>query len=94
MKTMTSKIKLAWNWLVVSSANPEKLALTVRGFLVGIIPLALYLAPLAGIQLDAGNLSGIVELIKQLVEVGLGLIAGIITLYGLIRKIVLSVKGS
>jgi hypothetical protein len=27
------------NWLVVSSANPEKVSLTVRGAIVGIIPL-------------------------------------------------------
>ena len=76
------------NKLFASSANPEKLALTLRG----LIPLVLFLAVAFGFQVVEGDLN---ELINSIVNfiVAIGVAAsGFFTLVGIIRKIVIGIK--
>ena len=71
-------------WITTSSADPEKMALTVKGFLVFIVPVV---AMLFGIDNELAN-----SLIGPLVDatttimtlIGLGM-----TIYGIGRKIIL-----
>ncbi len=80
-------IKKFWNWLARSSANPAKTALTVKGFLTGLIPLILMVAPMLGVNLDANTLGTTADDIKSVIEYGLGSVGMLLTAAGLIRKI-------
>ena len=78
MKELLTK---AWNWLVKSSADPTKLAVTVKGG----VPLIVSVALLLGVELPQDSLA---EALTSLVMAT----SGIITAAGLIRKVVLSVR--
>lgn len=86
-------LKRFWNWLVKSSVNPAELSMTVQGFLLGILPLLLAIAPMFGLKLDSQSLGDVVGALKQVIELGLGSVAAIFTLYGFIRKVVVTIKG-
>jgi hypothetical protein len=60
-----------------SSVDPEKLSLTVKG----LIPLIVFLLPLLGF-VNVGEND-----IMQIVEVAGAVVAGAVTLYGLLRKL-------
>lgn len=77
------------HWLIASSANPEKVALTVKGVLVGVLPVILILAPIFGIPVD--NLSGVVEATVVAVQAFLTALSSVMVLYGLLRKIYLKI---
>ena len=83
-------LKKIWNWLVVSSANPTKTALTVKGFWTGLIPLILVVSPLFGLKLDANSIGSTTDDIKSVVELSLGGVGALLTTVGLIRKIYIS----
>lgn len=83
-------LKRFWNWLVKSSANPANTSLTVKGFLTGLIPLVLVVAPLVGVDLDANTLGSTVDDIKGVVEYALGSVGALLTAAGIIRKIYLT----
>lgn len=83
-----------WNWLTTSSADPEKTALTVKGILVGIIPVAISLAPtLCGLHLVCLGSDEVSNIINMLAQIALALGAAassIMIVVGLIRK---AIKG-
>ena|ERR1035437_6063922 len=83
----------AWEWLVKSSANPEAVSLTVKGILLGVIPVVLTLAGFVHLTLTDNVLTDTVASIANLIDVVLTLVAGGLTVYGLFRKIVLTVEG-
>lgn len=73
--------------ILASSVNSNKLALTVKGILTGIIPLFLFIATSNGVDLAQGELSNIVEAISSvIVSVG-GVVSAIMTFVGLVRKL-------
>lgn len=81
-------------WILQSSADPTKLALTVRGLLVGIIPTVIALAPFFGIdpvfvQDWIGQFADAAEKIVFLV---FSLVAAVMVAWGLFRKIILTLK--
>lgn len=71
-----------------SSANPQELALTVRGFLVGLIPLCLIIAKLLGADFLPTDLEPYIDVIVNLVVAIVGVISAGMTIYGLGRKVV------
>ena len=73
--------------LFTSSVNSEKLGLSVRGILIGIIPFLLLVASWAGVELAQGELSEIVEAISAVVISAGGALSAVVTLAGLVRKI-------
>lgn len=75
------------NWLVVSSANPDAVALTVKGALIAIIPTLLLLAQLAHLNWSYDQLSQIIQQISVIISSGLIFV-------GLIRKIIITISGS
>ena len=80
-------IKKFWVWLVQSAADPNEVALTVKGLAVGAIPIILALEPFLHIRVGSDQLQNAAELIRQIIVVGLGVVAGAMTLYGFLRKL-------
>jgi uncharacterized membrane protein len=72
-------------WLVISSADPSKVSLTVRGALLSIIPTVILIAQMLHMEWS-------LEQLTQLVEGITAIIATALTLFGLIRKLVLTLK--
>lgn len=93
MKLLTK----AWDWLVTSSADPARVSLTVRGALLALVPTVLGIVSAAcgfGIiclGVDEPLLNQIIESIAALIQGVLAVVAALWVVWGLIRKIVLSV---
>lgn len=87
-------MKKIWTWLVASSQNADSLSLTIKGFLVGIIPFILLVTNAAHINLGADQLNQVVDGIVLLIQTFGGAIAAATFLWGLIRKIVASIEGT
>ncbi len=89
-------LKACLEWLVWSSANPQKLSLTVRGALLALVPTFLGIVSAACgfgvvcLGVDEQGLNQLVEGFVALVQAFFALIAAGVFLWGLIRKIVLS----
>ncbi len=71
-----------------SSVESKELSLTIKGILIGLIPLAVLISAMFGANVPAGDWSQVVNGIEGLVIIIGSVISGIITLYGLIRKII------
>lgn len=90
MKTL----KTVWYWIVLSSADPEKTSLMVKGFLVGMVPFFLILAPTLGITVSYAEANDFVGQVTILV-LNLLTIAGLLTAsFGLIRKVGRTMTGT
>lgn len=74
-------------WVLYSSTNADKISLTVKGAMVAIVPILMHFFPMA-------DLSQLTEGIVMLVQQVLGLIATIMLVYGGIRKLVTTVRGT
>ena len=75
------------DWVIYSSENPDKLSLTIRGFLVGILPVLAFVFP----HVDfAPVIESFVALVSQL----LGLVSISMMIYGGIRKLWTTYKGT
>lgn len=72
-------------WLAKSSVNPQEVSLTVKGALLGIIPVLLMYAQFAGLEWSQDQLASLVQIITAIVSTFL-------TLVGLIRKVYLTTK--
>lgn len=73
------------NWLVISSANPQKVSLTARGALVAIIPTLIYAGQLAGYRWSTEHLTTIIDQATTILSATLILI-------GLCRKFGIALK--
>ena len=71
-----------FNKFITSSIDPNKVSLTVKGFLVMILPLVL---AFTGITSEQAN--PIIDLIVQVVFLGSTFVSSLMMLYGLIRKV-------
>lgn len=87
-------IKTFLRWLILSSADPAKLSLAVRGFLIGIIPTIIMISGVLNIPVpDGDTMTAIADMLATLITVVLGIVASVKLGYGLIRKIWFTVKG-
>lgn len=81
------------DWFVFSSKDPAKLALTVRGLLITLIPGAVIGLQLIGVtDVDSAALQAIVDTVEQAIVYGFGVVAAGMTLWGLSRKVFISVR--
>ena len=85
-------IKKGWDWLVKSSVDPTKTALTVKGFLTATIPFLVLASGVFNQPVDASNVATVVEEISKLVLNSLTVVGTIISLWGLFRKVVLTTQ--
>ena len=72
-------------WFLYSSANPEKIALTVKGVLVGVLPVLMLVT-----NLDGESANSFVNAIQNVVFYTLSAVSSIGVAYGFLRKIYLS----
>lgn len=70
------------SWFIASSANPESVGLTVRGFLVVLVPLIA-----SWLGLDDASSNALVDAIVQLIVAAMTLIGVAMTVFGLVRKL-------
>lgn len=90
---MLSKLKTVWNWLVLSSANPEATSLTVKAALTFVVTYATVFAGLAHVQLPGGQLTTLVDALVQFVQAVLMALSAAVAVYGAARKLWLTVSG-
>lgn len=74
-------LKPLWNWFVRSSADPKKVSLSVKGILLGIIPV------LSITGLDTSSLPQGVDFVIGALEQTLIIISASITFVGFVRKL-------
>ncbi len=82
-----------WTWFVVSSADPNKIALTVKGLLLSVLPLILIVVRARGIEIGEGNARIAIDNVEQLIIAVFGVVAAIVTAIGAGRKVVNTVRG-
>lgn len=87
------------NALWYSSKDPKRVSLSVRAFLIFLIPVAMQALGLAcqfGYQcnFESSQLTELVNIIADAVFYGLSLVGALGTVYGLLRKIVRTLMGN
>lgn len=85
-----------WAWLVVSSANETSISLTVKGFLGTGIATLMVAIGVVHLQIPGLSdiLNSILDQIILIIQYGLGIVSAISTVVGLVRKLILSIKGT
>ena len=73
------------NKLISSSVNENKLALTIKGVLMGLVPILVIVLSTLGLNIGSEEIS---EVITQITAI----IAGAVALYGMGRKLYFLVK--
>lgn len=79
MSTTEKKIALKYP-ILSSSQNSENISLTVKGLLVGLIPLAMFIARQYKVELNYNEVYAIAETLALLISASVALI-------GLLRKV-------
>ena len=72
-----------------SSAGTGYLAATIKGILIGVLPLLVLASRAVGVEIGSEELQPIINTIEGLVIAIGGVISIVITLFGLIRKVVI-----
>jgi len=87
-------VENALRWLLQSSADPSEVSLTIKGLLIGVVPVLMTVLGLAHINLGQDQITGLVDGLVGFVQAALTLISAIATLWGILRKIWLTVFAS
>lgn len=80
-------MKNFFHWLLTSSADPSKLALTVKGGLGVVVTLVVALSPLFHLNIGSDQLNAIADALVQVVTIAASLVSAVAFVVGLIRKI-------
>ena len=83
--------KTFWNWLVVSSADEDKLSLTLKGIFGAAVTTLTVVLGFANIHV--GDLTPVVDALITLIQAIAAVVSAVVTLYGLVRKVVLTITG-
>lgn len=73
--------------LLASSADQERFSLTLKGVLLGIIPVIILATNAFGGSVDETDLTSLINSIVNLASVGLALVSASMTVYGAGRKV-------
>lgn len=87
-------IKRFFGWLVYSSTNANQYALSIKGIGVAVIPTLIAVLGLAHVQADQSTIQQLFEAAAMIVQYFLGFIAAIMTVVGIIRKLVSTLSGT
>lgn len=82
-----------WAWLLLSSSDPNKVSLTIKGALVGLLTAITMVAGVANIQLPSEALTQSVDGIIAFVQTSLLWVSSAVTAWGAIRKVWTSISG-
>lgn len=77
-----------WNWLVVSSADPEKYSLTIKAVGAGLVTVLTVVLGFA--RIPAGDFTPVVDGLVVVVQAFFGLVSALAFLYGVFRKLYLT----
>ena len=80
-------------WLVLSSADPTKVALTVKGVVALAVPYLMTYLPMLGVKVSLGFSSLPNDIYSSLYFLFVA-VGAASTAYGFIRKVVLTLKGN
>ncbi len=81
-----------FNWLVKSSADPSQVALTVKGLVsLGVVQGIFALLPSIGLH-PTFSLDTLGNAVYSLIDGVLSLVAAIVSLVGIVRKVILTFK--
>jgi len=86
-------IKALWNWVVYSSADSKKFSLTLKGIAAFVITLLSFRYGIQNVQILNENVSVLVDAVVAFVQDAVTLVSIIATIYGAVRKVVLTAKG-
>lgn len=74
-----------------SSVDPNELALTIKGLLVGLVPILMLLVGLNHISVGQDQVSGIIDALSNIV-IGIGsVVSSVMVAWGLIRKLLVEI---
>ena len=85
-------MKNFWNWLVISSANPTKVSLTITGFVGTATSFLIATAPFTHFAYSAAQIGTIGSDVAGIATALLGVVGAIAFAYGLLRKFINTVK--
>jgi hypothetical protein len=92
---MQTALDKFFNWLLVSSNDPQEVSLTVKGVLLGAVPAIMSVAGVAHLNLGSDALTAFFDVVVGFVQNALAVVASVVALYGAIRKLWLTVfKGT
>lgn len=90
---MTSSIfKNKYPKLLGSSIDPYKLSMTIKGLIIGAIPVLVLLGRLTGVDLDPGTLNDLADSAENTILIIGTAVSSVVTLVGVIRKIAVALK--
>lgn len=90
---MSNILHKFFNWLMVSSSDPSKVSLTVKG---GLTVLAGAIIPALGlvhVQVGSDAINQVIDSISGIVAAILAIVGYLTFLYGFIRKMIATVRG-
>ena len=82
------KLKNIWAWLVTSSVDPNKTALTVKSFLTTLGGVVVLVSPLVHLRVGNDQVTSAVDSISQAVFYILTAVSAIVMAFGFVRKVV------
>lgn len=94
MKKIIEFLKVVWKWLVFSSANAEKISLTVKSILYALIPFILIITQAYRIQIDNAYLTAVIDQIIAIIIIFGGMVTAISAGFGALRKIYTTFTGT
>ena len=80
------------NKFVASSVDPKELSLTLKGLLVGVVPVAMIIINAAGANISQEELQNVVEVVTNVVAALGTLVSAVMVAAGVIRKLVRAFK--
>lgn len=81
-------------WLVFSSANVEKISLTIKSLLYALIPFTLLILDAYKIKVDNAYITAIIDQIVAVIIVFGGAVTAISAAFGALRKLYTTAKGT
>jgi len=85
---------LIWNWLIKSSADADRISLTVKGSLLSIIPIAIFVFKAFNIEVGSDQLNLVTDSIVALIGIFAALVSSVQIAVGMIRKIWTTLDGT
>jgi hypothetical protein len=79
-------------WIVVSSADPQEISLSIKGVLVGLVPYVIAISGLAHLNVGQDQMTGLIDGVANVIQYALALVSGVMMVWGMARKIWLTIK--
>lgn len=81
------------DWVLLSSADPRQMSLTIKGILVSLVPVIIAVLNLTGVEMSSEGLESVINTITAIVFLLGTVVSALMTIAGLMRKIVTTVVG-